>query len=364
MSLSFVKLPGCGKGSCYLLTQMKDGGKEGFDLTLTDGENIWNGQLTEEDLDALSGNLKMDFNTYVGQTVKAFTRQDMADINFVYEIKPQADGIVDLLWKKEVSGDIRVKMGSVTLHLKNAAKSLCQIFTSCIDMMMGLQKKIRSLESDHQRLSQERQNALTRLEKCVSAKEKLEKDLYSKFVTVLNSKKEKIRNIKNGLHDDADDESVEVEPSTSTSDTAPPKKRSRAKGKEDADISDNSAAEDKRIITQSSEDDARNTDEETPPKRTRGPTTAGKDADHTSLLLGDDDVDDDHKGKGVVRRPARQRGGNKRQTPSKPVLPKVSSRSSDVGTKTPVRSSMRKSGSGNSDRSVDMLDPDDLINDF
>lgn len=363
MSLSFVKLPGCGKGSCYLLTQMKDGGKEGFDLTLTDGENIWDGQLTEEDLDALSGNLKMDFNTYVGQTAKAFTRQDMADINFVYQIKPQADGIVDLLWKKEVSGDIKVKMGSVTLLVKkNAAESLCQIFTSCVDMMMGLQKKIRSLESDNQRLKQEKQNTLMRLDKCVSAKEKLEKDLYSKFVTVLNSKKEKIRNIKNGLHDDADDERMEVEPSTSTSDTAPTKELSRAKGKEDADNSDNSAAKDER----SSEDDARNTDEETPPKRTRGLTrTAGKDAD-TSLLLGDDDVDDDdgHKGKGVVRRPARQRGGNKRQTPSKPVLPKVSSRSSDVGTKTPVRSSMRKSGSGNSDRSVDKLDPDDLINDF
>lgn len=337
-------------------------------MTLTDGENIWDGQLTEENLDALSGNLKMDFNTYVDQTAKAFTREDMADINFVYQIKPQADGIVDLLWKKELSGDIKVKMGSVTLHLtKNAAETLCQIFTSCIDMMMGLQEKIRSLDTNNQRLKQEGQNAIEQLEKCVSAKENLEKDLYSKFVTVLNSKKEKIRNIQNGLHDDADDESLEVEPSTSTSDTAPTKKRSRAKGKEDADISDDSAAEDKRIITLSSEDDARNTEEETPPKRTRGPTrTAGKDADHSSLLLGDDDVDDGHghKSKGVVRRPARQRGGNKLQTPSKPVLPKVSSRSSDVGTKTPVRSSMRKSGSGNSDRSVDKLDPDDLINDF
>ncbi|KAK7481518.1 hypothetical protein BaRGS_00027280 [Batillaria attramentaria] len=357
MNSSLVQLPGCGKGPSFLLTQLKEGGNEGFTLMLTDGEKIWDGQLTEEDLDALSGNLKMDFNTYVSQTVKAFTRRDMADLNFAYQVKPQADGIVDLVWKKQVPGDIKVKMGSVPLYLKsNSAQSMCEIFSNCIDMMTELHGKIRSLESDNQRLSQERQNALKRLDKCVSAKEDLEKDLYSKFVAVLNSKKEQIRNMRN------------AEPSASTSDTTLSKKRGRGTARQTADVSDDSGAEDKPAVTQSSDEDARNTDEETPPKRQRGPVRAAKRDTGSSLALGDDDgdaVDDEaRKSKGVVKRPARQRGGNKRQTPSKPVLPKVSSRSSDVGTKTPQRSSMRKSGSGHSDRSVDNLDTDDLLNDF
>ena len=49
----------------------------------------------------------MNFNTYVSQTVTAFTRRDMADVNFVYQLKQQAEGVVDFFWKKEVE-DIKV----------------------------------------------------------------------------------------------------------------------------------------------------------------------------------------------------------------------------------------------------------------
>ena len=67
--------------------------------------------VTEEDLDSLNSKLKMDFSTYVSQTVTAFTRCDMADVNFVYQLKQLADGAVDFLWKKEVD-DIKV-----TVHI-------------------------------------------------------------------------------------------------------------------------------------------------------------------------------------------------------------------------------------------------------
>jgi hypothetical protein len=43
MNTSFVKLPPCGSKTCFLLSQLKDEGKEGIDLTLTDGEYFWEG---------------------------------------------------------------------------------------------------------------------------------------------------------------------------------------------------------------------------------------------------------------------------------------------------------------------------------
>ena len=63
--------------------------------------------VTEEDLDALCSNLKMDFNTYVAETAKAFTRRSMGDLNFVYQLKAQTGDVVDFIWKKDV-GDIKV----------------------------------------------------------------------------------------------------------------------------------------------------------------------------------------------------------------------------------------------------------------
>jgi hypothetical protein len=65
--------------------------------------------VTEEDLDALCSNLKMDFNTYVTETVKALTRRHMGDLSFDYQLKPQAGGVLDFLWKKQAGdGDIKV----------------------------------------------------------------------------------------------------------------------------------------------------------------------------------------------------------------------------------------------------------------
>ncbi|GFR80836.1 DNA repair protein XRCC4-like, partial [Elysia marginata] len=56
----------------------------------------------------------------------------------------------------------------------------------------------------------------------------------------------------------------------------------------------------------------------------------------------------------------------KKETPAKPVLPRVSSVSSAEKGNLPGsrRSSLRKSGSGKSNKSSDNLDPDDLMENF
>ncbi|KAL8614221.1 hypothetical protein ACOMHN_026438 [Nucella lapillus] len=361
MNTSFVKLPACGPKPCYLMTQLKDGGKEGFDLTLTNGNKFWEGKITEEDLDAMSSNLKMDFTTYVRKTVAAFTRQNMADMNFVYQLKSQAEDDIDFHWKEEV-GDIKILMGSAVLYEQGESpRALTALFTSFIDMTSDLQQRIAVLEADKQRLTQERQNDLKRLEKRVSAKENLEQSLYSKFVAVLNSKKEKIRNLQDGRGDAVDAvDSVADDPVPSTSGEAANGKRGRRK----AAANDSLPSQGPSESADSEERDDQNTDDETPPAKRRPLVRKGGPAvdDDSSLNLDDGEDDSKAKGKQVVRRPARQRGGSKRQTPSRTVLPKVPSKSSDSGTRTPRRSSSRKSGSGPS--SVDNVDTDDLLNDF
>jgi hypothetical protein len=89
--------------------------------------------VTEEDLDALCSNLKMDFNTYVMETVKALTRRHMGDLSFDYQLKPQAGGVLDFLWKKQ-AGDGDIKVGSyhyVFWHSETCEWQPCEMRTSC-----------------------------------------------------------------------------------------------------------------------------------------------------------------------------------------------------------------------------------------
>lgn len=79
---------------------------------------------------------------------------------------------------------------------RDPSKSMCEILDHCIDRNQEMKERLSAVQTDYDRISQERANALKRLEKCVVAKEELEKELYSKFVDVLNSKKEKIRQLK------------------------------------------------------------------------------------------------------------------------------------------------------------------------
>ncbi|KAJ7375588.1 DNA repair protein xrcc4 [Desmophyllum pertusum] len=62
--------------------------------------------------------------------------------------------------------------------------------------MAQLKQEKTSLRSDNARLSSERKDALKLLDKCVTAKEEMEKDLFEKFAAVLNDKKSKIRQLK------------------------------------------------------------------------------------------------------------------------------------------------------------------------
>ncbi|XP_067655056.1 DNA repair protein XRCC4-like [Haliotis asinina] len=359
---TFVKLDTATRKDCFLQTTLKDGGKEGFQLMVTDGENIWSGDLTEDNIDSLSTKAKMDYNTYVSQTAKAFTQQNLGGMQFEFQMKTRGDDSVDFIWKKHVPADeIKFQLGSVTLYMKDdPARCIRQIFQQNITATSSLQERIRSLDTDNARLSQERAMALKRLDKCITAKEEVERDLYEKFVAVLNSKKDKIRALKQQIEDGVPSSSSvrgDARPGTS--------------GMGDAGVSDESENEDitnsissTSRITGESVAEEENTDEESQPapsKRRRRPP-AKKEAD-SSLVLEDEP---DRAVTTVARRPARQRGANKKQTPSKPVLPKVTSKRSDSGGSSGPerRSSMRKSSSHSSNRSSDQQDPDDLFADL
>lgn len=331
---------------CFLLTKLKNGGQEGFDLTLCHDGNVWTGSVSEDDLETLCSRLKIQFNKYIKETVEALSNNSDSKHTFQYELK-RGKGKAEFAWKKHVPDeDITFQLGSVTLKPRpDSAQMITLIYNHCIEKLGELKTRIHSLETDNQRLSQERVNALKRLEKCVVAKEELENDLYSKFSFVLNSKKEKIRQLKDQVQSGV----LENKEVTQSQD-----------GVSEASVS---SMKRQRTSTRTSKakdsDSGENTDEETP-KSKRGRTGTQKKRESggdDSLILDNDDSEI------TVAKPRRQRGRQqKKQTPAKPVLPRVGSGDSVTGSGR--KPSLRKNGSNNSNKSSENIDAEDLLGDL
>ncbi|XP_060582727.1 DNA repair protein XRCC4-like isoform X2 [Ruditapes philippinarum] len=316
---------------CFLLTKLKNGGQEGFDLTLCCDGTVWTGSVSADDLDTLCSRLKIQFNKYVKETLKALTNNGESKHSFQYELKRSKDS-AQFSWKKHVEDEnITFQLGSAMLKSRvDSPQMITQIYNHCIENIGELKTRIHNLETDNQRLSQERINALKRLEKCVVAKEELENDLYSKFSLVLNSKKEKIRQLK-----EQDSEKIVTGVKRQQTET-----------------------QESKVHTS---DSGENTDEEDIPKskrsRVENPKKRASGGDDSLILDNDDES-------GVsVTRTRRQRGRQqKKQTPAKPVLPRVGSGETTPGSER--KSRLRKTGSSTSNKSSENIDADDLLGDL
>lgn len=343
-----------GKEDYYLLNTIhedSDGDVESFNLALTNGIDAWCGSVSGEYMDRTARKLKMQNTEYVDQCRKALSRKNVGSLNFLYEVKSK-DSDINFVWKKHLASDnIKFQLGSLTLsESDNPREVIRYIFDSTIESSCILEEQITSLTSDKERLANERATALKRLEKCVAAKEEMEADLYGKFVTVLNDKKVKLRELKAELEDALASESgpgeTSPEPGTSKSKRAKPIQS-------DDDTSDVDMNDDKT-------DSEYNTDEETQMRPKKGGVVTGSPDKDSSLLLDDGLQEDDQP----VTTKKRRRGGlgsSKKQTPSKPVLPKVTSSVEKLKSgRSSARGSLRKSSSTAS-KSSDNIETDDLI---
>ncbi|CAH1786194.1 unnamed protein product [Owenia fusiformis] len=328
----------------YLLLESNKSGDDGMDLLLSDGTICWIGNLSEEDLSTLSGDYNMDIKAYTKQTIMALTSNKSSTLNFQYEVKVIRNN-VELTWKKHVpADDVKIKLGSVVLEeTDDSASSLSKILDFSIQNAAKLQERIKSLESDTERLASERAGAVKRLEKWVKSKEDMEKDMFEKFVTIVNSKKQKIRELKAANVSRSQDETDPPTP--------PRSKVSRSKVKDtDVDVEDSREKSDIRDRLSDYDTDEENQRENpTVPTKSR----AKKTTEASQSLFDDDDSPD----KPAPKR-RRQREPSKKQTPAKPALPRVTTPQST--SRSGSRTSMRKTSSNKSSN----IDADDLLDDL
>ncbi|XP_028049996.1 DNA repair protein XRCC4 isoform X2 [Monomorium pharaonis] len=131
--------------------------------------------------------LDESFKTYLEKTKDAFSGKN-ADIQFFL----QDDTFT---WKQQnilTRGKIAVHSLSNILILSDTLKKSLELYQKC-------QEQALTLESENERLNKANTKLITDIEEMINVKITMEKDLYMKFLTLLNTKKKKIRELKQAL---------------------------------------------------------------------------------------------------------------------------------------------------------------------
>lgn len=297
----------------YLLTNLFDGGEHGFDLTVCNREQAWRQTVDSCTLESMAKTADMSVTEFAAQTGRALTGQSTGQENFVYQVKPQGTHL-QFSWKKHVGDGVKFQLGSLTLSkIDDSVLVTKNIFDLAVDQMAQLKQEMSALKSDNDRLSSERKDALKLLDKCVTAKEEMEKDLFGKFAAVLNDKKAKIRQLKESVNE-ARAAVAEPTRDSKLSDSETSKSKAKSKGKPSSRQGETDDDTDNEKMEQDDSPDKDSIKETTQKK--------AKSTVFSQLLLPEDDNEEIQP---AVKRRRRRAPQPKESPAAKLVLPKVPS---------------------------------------
>ncbi|XP_010876472.2 DNA repair protein XRCC4 isoform X2 [Esox lucius] len=173
----------------------------GFLLMLTDGQNSWRGEVSEDAVMEEAEELEMQTDRYIQDLQEALTGtgSSSSDYSFTLTSDPSPGVNMTLAYEK-VQMEISFRLGSVLLcEVPEPVEEVRTLLTHGLELGTKLQKHNQSLKEENHRLKQELQHINAEMQRYVKGKETLESELYSRFVLVLNEKKAKIRCLKENI---------------------------------------------------------------------------------------------------------------------------------------------------------------------
>nr|XP_032805475.1 DNA repair protein XRCC4 isoform X3 [Petromyzon marinus] len=363
----------------YALVTWKKNSHQGLNLSLTDCRTAWTGEVTGSTLEEEASEAGLSLVDYVAELRAALPGHCWDSPSngdaFRYDLKPPASpghARRRCFSICKVHSDVTFELGTVELReLDEPVTLVRQLLDRGLEGGRRLRQRNDELHRDNERLAAERGRAVEELRASVNNKEELERDLYGKFIRVLNEKKEKIRRLKDALDKHA------------PAQVPPPCASSAARAAEGTDESDYGGSTDEERQAPATGT--------APPKAAKAPSTAAvtrQEGERRGAVTAfdpyDDDDDDDgasvggmDAGAGPTRRQRKRRGHQQvtaTETPAAAVLPPPAkakpaneSRPARRGEAQPEpttasRQSLRKaarggggSGGGNSDDTLELL---------
>uniref|UniRef100_A0A8D1NMS1 DNA repair protein XRCC4 n=1 Tax=Sus scrofa TaxID=9823 RepID=A0A8D1NMS1_PIG len=164
----------------------------GFVITLTDGQSAWIGTVSESEISQEADDMALEKEKYVDELRKALVSG--AGPTDTYKFNFSKDSC-QFSFEKNLK-DVSFRLGSFNLEkVANPAEVIRELICYCLDTISEKQAKNEHLQKENERLLRDWNDVQERFEKCVSAKEAVETDLYKRFILVLNEKKAKIRSL-------------------------------------------------------------------------------------------------------------------------------------------------------------------------
>jgi len=148
------------------------------------------------------------YNEFLMETRCALLFEKSMSKEFAHSVEVEK-GHLKFAWKLVLDHGIKFQLGTAML-LENENKDIGSFLDSVICQFSKMKDEISTLSTAKENLLNEREKTLKRLEEFASAKEQLEVDLYEKFLSVLNEKKAKIRQLKKACENLRDEQAQSV----------------------------------------------------------------------------------------------------------------------------------------------------------
>ncbi|KAM9253526.1 DNA repair protein XRCC4 [Dugong dugon] len=164
----------------------------GFVVTLTDGQSVWTGTVSASEISEEADDIAMEKEKYVDELRKALLSGAGPADAYKFHFSKES---CHFSFEKNLK-NVSFRLGSFNLEkVASPAEVIRELICDCLDTIAENQSKNQHLQKENERLLRDWNDIQGRFEKCVSAKETLEADLYKRFILLLNEKKAKIRRL-------------------------------------------------------------------------------------------------------------------------------------------------------------------------
>ncbi|KAF2290218.1 hypothetical protein GH714_004127 [Hevea brasiliensis] len=166
-----------------------------FHLSITDGLNAWVCDATEEQVRERASQWDQPVSEYIHLAEQYLGFQQPGS---VYLFTDAGDGHKRLSWTFEKEGT-KLEWRWKCLPSPDSKKVTAGILDFLMDANIRLSEEVVRQTQSYERLKEEAEKCLTQSEKFNSEKMEFESAIYAKFLGVLNSKKRKLRELREQL---------------------------------------------------------------------------------------------------------------------------------------------------------------------
>lgn len=168
----------------------------GFTIVLTNGSAAWIGEVSEEDITKGGEDIGVTRESYVEELHQVFTQNESKREKTKHSFELTTD---HLLYQK-ISDTVPVNLGSVELQPAPDPLELNrELIGQSLKHHLHLEVTNSQLLQENCKLQREHTEILKELDTCTKTKNALEKQMYSRFVMVLNEKKSRIRELQESV---------------------------------------------------------------------------------------------------------------------------------------------------------------------